>query len=66
MFIEELDPEMVGIGPFIPQHDTPFGGRQQERWKRTVSFRLLRLLKPKSTASATTALGTIHPMTVRD
>ena len=23
-FIEEFQPQMVGIGPFIPQHDTPF------------------------------------------
>ena len=27
IFIRDLKPEMVGIGPFIPQHDTPFGGR---------------------------------------
>ena len=26
MFIKELAPAMVGIGPFIPQKDTPFGG----------------------------------------
>ena len=26
MFIKELGPAMVGIGPFIPQKDTPFGG----------------------------------------
>ena len=25
-FIEEFSPEMCGIGPFIPQKDTPFGG----------------------------------------
>ncbi len=25
-FILELQPHMVGIGPFIPQQDTPFGG----------------------------------------
>ena len=23
-FLERLQPEMVGIGPFIPHHDTPF------------------------------------------
>ena len=26
MFIRELEPHMVGIGPFVPHHDTPFAG----------------------------------------
>ena len=24
LFIQKLNPQMVGIGPFIPHHDTPF------------------------------------------
>ena len=24
LFLKELNPHMVGIGPFIPHHDTPF------------------------------------------
>ena len=24
LFIKELDPQMVGIGPFVPHHDTRF------------------------------------------
>ena len=35
-FIEELDPEMVGIGPFIPQHDTPFGGEAAGTLEETL------------------------------
>jgi len=27
MFIKELQPHMVGIGPFIPHKDTPFAGK---------------------------------------
>ena len=23
-FIQQLNPQMIGIGPFIPHHDTPF------------------------------------------
>ena len=62
-FIEELDPEMVGIGPFIPQHDTPFGGEAAGTLEETLFLLgLLRLLKPKVLLPATTALGTIHPM----
>ena len=33
MFIKELGPAMVGIGPFIPQKDTPFGGETGGRWR---------------------------------
>ena len=25
LFIEQFQPQMIGIGPFIPHHDTPFG-----------------------------------------
>jgi biotin synthase len=32
MFIRELDPEMVGIGPFIPHRDTPFCDETAGRW----------------------------------
>ena len=28
LFLKELNPEMVGIGPFIAHKDTPFGDRQ--------------------------------------
>ena len=24
LFLKELNPHMIGIGPFIPQKDTPF------------------------------------------
>lgn len=54
---------MVGIGPFIPQHDTPFGGEAAGTLEETLFLLgLLRLLKPKVLLPATTALGTIHPM----
>ena len=51
-FIEELDPEMVGIGPFIPQHDTPFGGGGGRNVGRdTVSFRAASPAEAESAAS---------------
>ena len=44
IFIRELQPEMVGIGPFIPQHDTPFGDRAAETMDLTLFMMgLLRL-----------------------
>jgi biotin synthase len=60
-FLQELGPDMVGIGPFIPQSDTPFGaepGGTMEQTLRMVA--LSRLLLPSALIPATTALGTIH------
>lgn len=61
-FIRELQPEMVGIGPFIPQKDTPFGNMQAGTMDRTLRLlSIIRLLHPRVLLPATTALGTIHP-----
>lgn len=61
-FIRELQPEMVGIGPFIPQKDTPFGKMQAGTMDRTLRLlSIIRLLHPRVLLPATTALGTIHP-----
>ena len=61
-FIRELQPEMVGIGPFIPQKDTPFGKMQAGTIERTLRLlSIIRLLHPSVLLPATTALGTIHP-----
>jgi len=61
-FIRELQPEMVGIGPFIPQKDTPFGKKQAGTMEQTLRLlSIIRLLHPSVLLPATTALGTIHP-----
>lgn len=61
-FIRELKPHMVGIGPFIPQHDTPFGDREAGTMEETLRLlSIIRLIHPKVLLPATTALGTIHP-----
>ncbi len=61
-FILELQPHMVGIGPFIPQQDTPFGGGCAGTLDRTLRLlSIIRLLVPHVLLPATTALGTIHP-----
>lgn len=60
-FLKELRPHMVGIGPFIPQKDTPFGDQPQGSLKLTLFLlALIRLMLPKVLLPATTALGTIH------
>lgn len=62
-FLQTLDPDMIGIGPFIPHKDTPFGelpGGTLELTLRMVA--ILRHLFPKALIPSTTALGTIHPL----
>jgi biotin synthase len=62
-FLQELKPHMVGIGPFIPQADTPFGDYPQGSFRQTLRMvALARLLLPRALIPATTALGTISPL----
>lgn len=61
-FLQELQPHMVGIGPFIPHHDTPFGKEPAGTLELTLFLLgLIRLLLPKVLLPATTALGSISP-----
>ena len=53
---------MCGIGPFIPQKDTPFRDFPAGTCEQTVYLlSLLRLIQPNLLLPATTALGTIRP-----
>jgi biotin synthase len=61
-FLQALQPQMVGIGPFIPQADTPFGRYPGGTLTMTLKMvALSRLLLPAALIPATTALGTIAP-----
>lgn len=60
LFITELRPQMVGIGPFIPHHQTPFAKEAAGSVELTLYLiGLLRLLKPNLLLPSTTALGTM-------
>ncbi len=62
MFIKSLQPHMVGIGPFVPHHDTPFGNEKAGTLGLTLfMLGLIRLTLPSVLLPATTALGTIDP-----
>lgn len=62
MFIQDLKPHMVGIGPFIPHKDTPFADQTAGSLELTLyMLGLLRLMLPNVLLPATTALGTIAP-----
>ena len=61
-FLKTLQPEMVGIGPFIPQKDTPLGHETQGDVEMTlVMVALTRLMLPSALLPSTTALGTLDP-----
>ena len=63
IYLRETQPEMVGIGPFIPHKDTPFADFEGGTAEMTVFLlSLIRLTLPRVLLPATTALGTIDPM----
>lgn len=62
LFINELKPQMCGIGPFIPHHDTEFANEPQGGLRLTLTLlSLIRVMNPRILLPATTALGTISP-----
>ena len=61
-FLQRLKPQMIGIGPFVPHHCTPFADEKGGTLELTLRLLgILRLMFPKVLLPATTALGTIHP-----
>ncbi len=59
-FIQEFKPYMVGIGPFIPQADTPFGNEAAGSAELTLYLlSVLRLMIPDLFLPATTALESL-------
>lgn len=61
-FLQELHPHMIGIGPFVPHHATPFAKENGGTLQLTLRLLgILRLMFPKVLLPATTALGTIAP-----
>ena len=58
-FLQEFKPEMVGIGPFIPHHDTPFADCETGSVDITLKLlSIIRIMLPEVLLPATTALGT--------
>lgn len=62
LFIERLRPEMIGIGPFLPHHDTPFASFPSGTVEQTLFLlSIFRLMHPSALIPATTALATLAP-----
>lgn len=59
VFMQEFDPEMVGIGPFLPHQDTPFRNEAAGSVQTTLfALALCRIMLPWVLLPSTTALGT--------
>jgi biotin synthase len=60
LFLQEFRPDMAGIGPFLPQRDTPLGSH--EHGARDLVLRVLalaRIASPLTHLPATTALASL-------
>lgn len=62
LFIKQLNPQMVGIGPFIQHNETEFKDFPDGTLEQTLlMLSIIRIMLPKVLLPATTALATIHP-----
>ena len=60
IFMRQLRPAMVGLGPFIPQSDTPFAREPAGSVELTLLLlSLVRLMLPRVLLPSTTALNTL-------
>ena len=60
--IEKMQPEMVGIGPFLPHKATPLGGEPAGDLALTLAtVAIVRLMLPAALIPSTTALATLTP-----
>lgn len=63
IYLKSVKPDMVGIGPFVPHHDTPFRNEAAGSAELTTFLlSLIRLTIPNVLLPATTALGTVDPL----
>ena len=61
-YMQHFDPQMVGIGPFIPAKDTPFADEPAGSLRDTLwLLAVVRLALPRVLLPATTALATLDP-----
>lgn len=59
-FLQELKPDMIGIGPFIAHSETPLKGFENGSVELTLRLvAILRLMFPYALIPSTTALGTL-------
>ena len=61
-FLQRLQPDMIGVGPYITHRETPFAEMPSGDLHFSLKIiAMLRLLFPKALIPATTAFGSLHP-----
>ena len=61
-FLQTLQPDMIGIGPYLTHSATPFAGMPSGTAQLTLRLlSILRLMFPYALLPSTTALGTVAP-----
>ncbi|MBR5536010.1 MAG: [Clostridia bacterium] len=61
-FLQDLSPDMIGIGPYMTHSETPFSDKPGGTLELTLRMlAILRIMFPYALLPATTALGSIHP-----
>lgn len=61
LFFQSLDADMIGIGPFIPNADTPLADAEGGSFAKALKvMALTRLLLPDANVPATTAMETLN------
>lgn len=61
-FLQQLEPDMIGIGPYLTHNQTPFKNKKNGSFELTLKLiSILRLMFPYALIPATTALGTVNP-----
>ncbi len=61
LFLSDLQPHMIGIGPFMSHHETPFADKKNGTMELTLyMLAILRIMLPGSLLPSTTALGSIN------
>ncbi len=62
VFMGKFRPQMIGLGPFLPNRDTPFANQPAGGLELTLLLlSLCRIMLPDVLLPATTALATLHP-----
>lgn len=60
LFLKALDPAMIGIGPYVSHHATPFKDFANGSVEKTaICIAILRLLFPRANIPSTTAMQTL-------
>lgn len=62
MFMQEFRPQMIGLGPYLPQSDTPFRNEAAGSLEMTLMLiSIFRLMFPNALIPSTTSLATLVP-----